>query len=74
MSGSLGPAEPARYEPADRGAEALIYTRLEGCQELEVRQTQRGWSQKWMFGCEASNELKYYANGQQVAYSLEESA
>jgi Scramblase len=72
MSGLFGPAAPARYEAMDRGTEALN-ARLKGCHEVEVRQTLRGWFQQWMCGCEARNEFKYYANGRQVGYSLEES-
>jgi Scramblase len=58
----------------DRGTEALD-ARMKRCQKVEVSQSLRGIVPKlWgLSRCEAQYEFKYYANGRQVAHSLEES-
>lgn len=55
----------------DRGSEALK-TEMNDLEEIEIRQTRRGWCSE-LCGCDAKNEFKYYVNdGKQVFESLEE--
>jgi Scramblase len=73
MSGIFGPEAPGRYEPMDRGTEALD-ARMNGCQKVDVRQNLRNnLSKRVVCGCEPNYVLRYYANGRLVASSLEES-
>jgi len=54
----------------DRGSNALK-THMSDCEQLELRQTRRGWFQECL-GCEAKTEFKYFIGGQQVFHSLED--
>lgn len=54
----------------DRGSDAFKEA-VEGVEEMEIRQTRRGWCQELM-GCEAKNEFKYYIDGEKVFHSLED--
>ena len=55
----------------DRGTDALK-TIVGPITQMDIRQTRKGWFQECL-GCEAQNEFKYYVDGNQVAYSLDES-
>ena len=55
----------------DRGTDALK-TIVGPTTQMDIRQTRKGWFQECL-GCEAQNEFKYFVDGNQVAYSLDES-
>ena len=54
----------------DRGS-APLKAHMEGCSEMEIRQTRRGFLQE-LLGCEASNEFKYFVGSDQIAHSLDD--
>ena len=57
-------------ERMERGSEALK-SHMNGCAEMEIRQTRRGWLQECC-GCEAKTEFKHFIGGNQVFHSIED--
>lgn len=64
---------PKQQGAMERGTDAMKAHLASSTSRMEIRQTRRGWFQECL-GCEAKNEFKYYIDGNQMAYSLEDSS